>query len=174
MPVKKKVIVAIVVLAIAGGICAFLMASREQEPPQAAGNAIQRAIDEHDEMSRVAEEVAGFDPDETYAETLIGPDTYADPEGRYFSYWICLRWNSHLMNDESEIGLYSEAFDPATAESSYEVKINDGIGTVYQKDGRAYLIWSVVVDGIERLQLLDCDPIISESDMIKMAESCQK
>lgn len=98
---------------------------------------------------------------------------YNTLEGRYFSYWVCLRWNVQLKNDNSEISLYTDAFDPATAENSHAVKINDGTGTVYQKEGRAYLIWSVVVDGIERLQLLDCDPIISEYEMIKMAESCE-
>lgn len=66
-----------------------------------------------------------------------------------------------------------EVFNPETAETSREIQVGNVSGTLYEKEGRAYLIWSPVGDLRSVTLLIDYPPdAVTEEDLIKMAISC--
>lgn len=118
-------------------------------------------------------ESLGWDMDQTCVERLI-PMSMADKDGNSLTYWNYSCTRPELR--EGSPSIYIEVFDPDTAESSRSVFIDDesGLtGTIYQKNGRSYLLWIPTTDVEEHILLIDYDPdTVAESEIIKMAASC--
>lgn len=103
------------------------------------------------------------------------PTSYGDKDGNVYTFWsyTCENWEN--KPEDEPPALYQEIFDPETAETSREVQVGENPGTIYEKDGRAYLIWSPVNQMREVILMIDYDPnVFTEEDMMKVAESCAK
>ena len=97
---------------------------------------------------------------------------YSDDEGNTIIYYVCI--TTYYAADATEqIGLNTEAISavipPDEAESCRECTVSGLPAAIYQKDGRAYLCWTIIP---ELSCVIEYDPAVqSEDDMLRMAES---
>ena len=97
---------------------------------------------------------------------------YSDDEGNTIVYHVCT--TTYYEADATEqTGLNTEAIaaviPPNEAESCRECTVNGLPAAIYQKDGRAYLCWTIMP---ELSCVIEYDPAVkSEEDMLRMAES---
>ena len=104
--------------------------------------------------------------------TKVSDLVYSDNEGNTIVYHVCI--TTYYEADATEqTGLNTEAIaaviSPDEAESYRECTVSGLPAAIYQKDGRAYLCWTIRP---ELSCVLEYDPAVqSEDDMLRIAES---
>lgn len=127
-----------------------------------------------DEMMEMLNRVENALGDEWKKQTVtkVSDLVYSDNEGNTIIYHICT--TTYYEADAAEqTGLNTEAIasviDPAEAENCRECTVSDLPAAIYQKDGRAYLCWTITP---ELSCVIEYDPAVeSEEDMLRMADS---
>ena len=104
--------------------------------------------------------------------TEVSDLVYSDDEGNTIIYYVCVT-TYYEADAHNQSGLNIEAISavikPEEAESSRECTVSDLPAAIYQKDGRAYLCWTIMH---ELSCVIEYDPAIeSEANMFRMAES---
>ena len=104
--------------------------------------------------------------------TEVSDLVYSDGEGNNIIYHVCL---TTYYGDEAaaQTGLNTDAISavisPDEAESCRECTVSGLPAAIYQKDGQAYLCWTIMP---ELSCVIEYDPAAeSEEDMLRMAES---
>ena len=104
--------------------------------------------------------------------TKVSNLVYSDSGGNTIVYHVCI--TTYYEADFTEqTGLNTEAIaaviSPDEAESYRECTVSGLPAAIYQKDGRAYLCWTIMP---ELSCVIEYDPAVqSEEDMLRMAES---
>ena len=104
--------------------------------------------------------------------TKVSDLVYSDNEGNTIVYHVCI--TTYYEADATEqTGLNTEAISavvsPDEAESFRECTVSNLPAAIYQKDGRAYLCWTIIP---ELSCVIEYDPTIpKEEDIVRMAES---
>ena len=104
--------------------------------------------------------------------TKVSDLVYSDSEGNTIVYHVCI--TTYYEADSTEqTGLNTEAIaaviSPDEAESCRECTVSGLPAAIYQKDGQAYLCWTIIP---ELSCVIEYDPAVeSEEDMLRMAES---
>ena len=127
-----------------------------------------------DEMMDVLNRVENALGDEWKKQTVtkVSDLVYSDDEGNIIVYHVCT--TTYYEADATEqTGLHTEAIAaviaPDEAESCRECTVSGLPAAIYQKNGRAYLCWTIMP---ELSCVIEYDPAIeSEEDMLRMAES---
>ena len=127
-----------------------------------------------DEMMDVLNRVENALGDERKKQTVtkVSDLVYSDDEGNTIVYHVCT--TTYYEADATEqTGLNTEAIAaviaPDEAESFRECTVSGLPAAIYQKDGRAYLCWTIIP---ELSCVIEYDPAVeSEEDMLRMAES---
>lgn len=123
-----------------------------------------------DMLSRV--ENALGDEWEKQTVTKVSDLVYSDNEGNTIVYHVCI--TTHYEADSTkQTGLNTEAIaaviSPDEAERCRECTVSGLPAAIYQKNGRAYLCWTIMP---ELSCVIEYDPAVeSEEDMLRMAES---
>lgn len=104
--------------------------------------------------------------------TEVSDLVYSDDEGNTIIYYICVT-TYYEANANEQTGLNTDAIsaviNPVEAESCRNCTVRDLPAAVYQKDGRAYLCWTIMP---ELSCVIEYDPVVeSEENMLRMAES---
>lgn len=104
--------------------------------------------------------------------TKVSDLVYFDDEGNTIVYHVCVT-TYYEADDTEQSGLNTEAISavipPDEAESCRECTVSGLPATIFQKDGRAYLCWTIMP---ELSCVIEYDPAVeSEEDMLRMAES---
>lgn len=104
--------------------------------------------------------------------TKVSDLVYSDSKGHTIVYHVCTT-TYYEANATEHSGLNTEAISavisPDEAESYRECTVSGLPAAIYQKDGRAYLCWTIMP---ELSCVIEYDPAIeSEEDMLRMAES---
>ena len=104
--------------------------------------------------------------------TRVSDLVYSDDEGNTIVYHVCTT-TYYEANATEQTGLNTEAIAaiiaPDEAESYRECTVSGLPAAIYQKDGRAYLCWTIIP---ELSCVIEYDPAVeSEEDMLRMAES---
>ena len=127
-----------------------------------------------DEMMNMLNRVESALGDEWKKQTVteVSDLVYSDGEGNTIIYYVCV--TTYYEADATEqIGLNTDAISavipPNETESCRECTVSGLPAVIYQKDGRAYLCWTI----IPKLScVIEYDPAVeSEEDMLRMAES---
>lgn len=123
-----------------------------------------------DMLSRV--ENALGDEWEKQTVTKVSDLLYSDNEGNTIIYHVCIT-TYYEADSTKQTGFNTEAIaaviSPDEAESYRECTVSDLPAVIYQKDGRAYLCWTIIP---ELSCVIEYDPAVqSEEDMLRMAES---
>ena len=106
------------------------------------------------------------------AVTKVSDLVYSDDEGNTIVYHVCT--TTYYEADYAEqTGLNTDAISavisPDEAESYREYTVSGLPAAIYQKNGRAYLCWTIMP---ELSCVIEYDPAVeSEEDMLRMAES---
>lgn len=153
---KRLIVTAIIVLVI--GMVFFLS---NHTAPQ----------DEMQEMLNRVEDALGDDWKKQTV-TEVSNLVYSDDEGNTIIYYVCVT-TYYEADTNNQSGLNIEAIsaviNPEEAESSRECTVSDLPAAIYQKDGRAYLCWTIMP---ELSCVIEYNPAIeSEANMFRMAES---
>lgn len=127
-----------------------------------------------DEMMDMLNRVENALGDEWKKQTVteVSDLVYSDDEGNTIIYYVCI--TTYYAADATEqTGLNTDAISavipPDTAESCRECTVSGLPAAIYQKDGRAYLCWTIIP---ELSCVIEYDPAVeSEEDMLRMAES---
>ena len=127
-----------------------------------------------DEMMDMLNRVENALGDEWKKQTVtkVSDLVYSDSEGNTIVYHVCI--TAYYEADSAEqTGLNTEAIaaviSPDEAESFRECTVSGLPAAIYQKDGRAYLCWTIIP---ELSCVIEYDPAVeSEEDMLRMAES---
>ena len=127
-----------------------------------------------DEMMDVLSQVEKALGDEWKKQTVtkVSDLVYSDDGGNTIVYHVCA--TTYYEADATEqTGLNTEAIAaviaPDEAESFRECTVSGLPAAIYQKDGRAYLCWTIIP---ELSCVIEYDPAVeSEEDMLRMAES---
>lgn len=127
-----------------------------------------------DEMQDMLNRVEDALGDEWKKQTVteVSDLVYADDKGNTIIYYVCV--TTYFEADATDqIGLNTAAIsaviNPEEAESSRDCTVSDLPAAIYQKDGRAYLCWTIMP---ELSCVIEYDPAIeSEANMFRMAES---
>ena len=104
--------------------------------------------------------------------TKVSDFVYSDGKGNTIIYYVCI--TTYYEADATEqTGLNTEAIaaviSPDEAESCRECTVSGLPAAIYQKDGQAYLCWTIMP---ELSCVIEYDPAFeSEEDMLRMAES---
>lgn len=104
--------------------------------------------------------------------TKVSDLVYSDDEGNTIVYHVCT--TTYYEADYAEqTGLNTDAISavisPDETESYRECTISGLPAAIYQKNGRAYLCWTIMP---ELSCVIEYDPAVeSEEDMLRMAES---
>lgn len=104
--------------------------------------------------------------------TKVSDLVYSDDEGNTIVYHVCI--TTHYEADSAkQTGLNTDAISavisPDEAENCRECTVSGHPAAIYQKDGRAYLCWTIIP---ELSCVIEYDPAVeSEEDMLRMAES---
>ena len=104
--------------------------------------------------------------------TKVSDLVYSDEGGNTIIYHVCT--TTYYEADSTEqTGLNTEAIaaviSPDEAESCRECTVSGLPAAIYQKDGQAYLCWTIIP---ELSCVIEYDPAVeSEEDMLRMAES---
>lgn len=158
MKTKIWIIIAVVVVLL---IPSAVIASTNHPTPQ-------------DEMQDMLNRVEGALSEEWKTQTVTEvPDlVYSDEEGNTIIYYVCVT-SYYEANANDHTGLNMDAIyaviNPDKAESIRECTVSDLPAAIYQKDGRAYLCWTIMP---EVSCVIEYDPAVeSEADIFRMAES---
>ena len=97
---------------------------------------------------------------------------YSGDEGNTVIYHICVT-TYYEADATGQTGLNTEAISavipPDEAESCRECTVSGLPAAIYQKDGRAYLCWTIIP---ELSCVIEYDPAVeAEEDMLRMAQS---
>ena len=104
--------------------------------------------------------------------TKVSDLVYSDDKGNTIVYHVCT--TTYYETDTSQqSGLNTEAISavisPNEAEKYRECTVSGLPAAIYQKDGRAYLCWTIIP---ELSCVIEYDPAVeSKEDMLHMAES---
>ena len=104
--------------------------------------------------------------------TKVSDLVYSDNGGNTIVYHVCI--TTHYEADSTkQTGLNTEAIaaviSPDEAERCRECTVSGLPAAIYQKDGQAYLCWTIIP---ELSCVIEYDPAVeSEEDMLRMAES---
>ena len=104
--------------------------------------------------------------------TKVSDFVYSDSKGNTIIYYVCI--TTYYEADATEqTGLNTEAIaaviSPDEAESCRECTVSGLPAAIYQKDGQAYLCWTIMP---ELSCVIEYDPAFeSEEDILRMAES---
>ena len=106
------------------------------------------------------------------AVTKVSNLVYSDNDGNTIIYHVCTT-TYYEADTTDQTGLNTEAIAsviaPDEAESFRECTVSGIPAAIYQKDGRAYLCWTVIP---ELSFVIEYDPIVeSEQNILRMAES---
>ena len=104
--------------------------------------------------------------------TKVSDLVYSDDEGNTIVYHVCTT-TYYEADSATQSGLNTDAISgvisPDEAESYRECTVSGLPAAIYQKDGRAYLCWTIMP---ELSCVIEYDPTVqSEEDMLRMAES---
>ena len=104
--------------------------------------------------------------------TEVSDLVYSDGEGNNIIYHVCLTTYCGI-EAIAQTGLNADAISavisPDEAESCRECTVSGLSAAIYQKDGQAYLCWTIMP---ELSCVIEYDPAAeSEEDMLRMAES---
>ena len=104
--------------------------------------------------------------------TKVSDLVYSDDEGNTIVYHVCTTTYYEADGNE-QTGLNTDAISavisPEEAESYRECTVSGLPAAIYQKDGQAYLCWTIVP---ELSCVIEYDPTVeSEEDILRMAES---
>lgn len=131
-------------------------------------------IASHDEMLDVLDHAESALGDKWKKQTVteVSDLVYSDDEGNTIIYYVCVTtYYDTDSNDQSGLNtdVISAVIDPDEAESSREHTVSGLPAAIYQKDGRAYLCWTIIP---ELSCVIEYDPAVeSEADILRMAES---
>lgn len=127
-----------------------------------------------DEMQEILNRVEDALGDDWKKQTVteVSNLVYSDDEGNTIIYYVCVTtYYEADANNQSGLNIeaISAVINPEEAESSRECTVSDLPAAIYQKDGRAYLCWTIMP---ELSCVIEYDPAIeSEANMLRMAES---
>ena len=104
--------------------------------------------------------------------TEVSDLVYSDGEGNSIIYHVCLT-TYYGVEATAQTGLNTDAISavisPDETESCRECTVSGLPAAIYQKDGHAYLCWTIMP---ELSCVIEYDPAAeSEEDMLRMAES---
>lgn len=104
--------------------------------------------------------------------TEVSNIAYSDEEGNNIIYHVCLT-TYYGVEVAAQTDLNTDAISavisPDEAESCRECTVSGLPAAIYQKDGQAYLCWTIMP---ELSCVIEYDPAVeSEEDMLRMAES---
>ena len=104
--------------------------------------------------------------------TKVSDLVYSDNEGNTIIYHVCTT-TYYEADSSKQTGLNTDAIStvisPDEAESCRECTVSGLPAAIYQKNGRAYLCWTIMP---ELSCVIEYDPAVeSEEDMLRMAES---
>ena len=104
--------------------------------------------------------------------TKVSDLVYSDDEGNTIVYHVCTT-TYYEVGSAKQTGLNTDAISavisPDEAESCRECTVSGLPAAIYQKNGRAYLCWTIIP---ELSCVIEYDPAVeSEEDMLRMAES---
>ena len=104
--------------------------------------------------------------------TEVSNIAYSDEEGNNIIYHVCLT-TYYGVEATAQTDLNTDAISavisPDEAESCRECTVSGLPAAIYQKDGQAYLCWTIMP---ELSCVIEYDPAVeSEEDMLRMAES---
>ena len=127
-----------------------------------------------DEMMDMLNRVENALGDEWKKQTVtkVSDLVYSDNEGNTIIYHVCT--TTYYEADAAEqTGLNTDAIasviDPVEAVNCRECTVSGLPAVIYQKDGRAYLCWTIIP---ELSCVIEYDPAVErEEDMLRMAES---
>ena len=127
-----------------------------------------------DEMMNMMNRVENALGDEWEKKTVteVSDLVYSDGEGNNIIYHVCL--TTYYGNEAiAQTGLNADAISavisPDEAESCRECTVSGLPAAIYQKDGQAYLCWTIMP---ELSCVIEYDPAAeNEEDMLRMAES---
>ena len=127
-----------------------------------------------DEMMNMLNRVENALGDEWKKQTVteVFDLEYSDDEGNTIVYHVCVT-AYYEANSAKQSGLNADAISavisPDEAESCRECTVSGLPASIYQKDDRAYLCWTIIP---ELSCVIEYDPTVeSEEDMLRMAES---
>lgn len=104
--------------------------------------------------------------------TEVSDLVYSDDEGNTIIYYVCVTtYYEADANDQTGLNMdaISAVINLDKAESIRECTVSDLPSAIYQKDGRAYLCWTILP---ELSCVIEYDPAVeSEADIFRMAES---
>ena len=127
-----------------------------------------------DEMMDMLNRVENALGDEWKKQTItkVSDLVYSDDEGNTIVYHVCTT-TYYETDTTQQSGLNTEAISavisPDEAESYRECTVSGLPAAIYQKNGRAYLCWTIIP---ELSCVIEYDPAVeSEEDMLRMAES---
>ena len=129
---------------------------------------------QEDEMMDMLNRVENALGDEWKKQTItkVSDLVYSDNDGNTIIYYVCtIRY--YEANSVKQSGINTDAIStvisPDKAESYRECTVSGLPAAIYQKDGRAYLCWTIIP---ELSCVIEYDPAVeSEEDMLRMAES---
>ena len=129
---------------------------------------------QQDQMMNMLNRVENAVGDEWKKQTVteVSDLVYSDNEGNNIVYYVCAT-TYYEADATKQSGLNTEAISavisPDEAESCQECTVSGLPATLYQKDGQAYLCWTIRP---ELSCIIEYDPAVeSEKDMFRMAES---
>ena len=127
-----------------------------------------------DEMMDMLNRVENALGDEWKKQTVtkVSDLVYSDDEGNTIVYHVCTT-TYYEADSSKQTGLNTDAISavisPDEAESYRECTVSGLPAAIYQKNGRAYLCWTIMP---ELSCVIEYDPAVeSEEDMLRMAES---
>ena len=127
-----------------------------------------------DEMMNMLNRVENAVGDERKKQTVtkVSDLAYSDDEGNTIVYHVCTT-TYYEADFSKQTGLNTDAISavisPDEAESCRECTVSGLPAAIYQKNGRAYLCWTIIP---ELSCVIEYDPAVeSEEDMLRMAES---
>ena len=127
-----------------------------------------------DEMMDMLNRVENALGDEWKKQTVtkVSDLVYSDNEGNTIVYHVCTT-TYYEADFAKQTGLNTDAISavisPDEAESCRDCTVSGLPAAIYQKNGRAYLCWTIIP---ELSCVIEYDPTVkSEEDMLRMAES---
>lgn len=157
---KKKLWIIIAVVVVLLVLVAVIVSSNHSAPQ-----------DEMQDMLNRVEDALGEEWNRQTV-TEVSDLVYSDDEGNTIIYYVCVT-TYYEADPNEQNGLNTDAIaaviDPDEAESCRECTVSDLSASIYQKDGRAYLCWTIIP---ELSCVIEYDPAVeSEADIFCMAES---
>ena len=127
-----------------------------------------------DEMMNMLNRVENALGDEWKKQTVtkVSDLVYSDDEGNTIVYHVCTT-TYYEADSAKQTRLNTDAISavisPDEVENCRECTVSGLPAAIYQKDGRAYLCWTIIP---ELSCVIEYDPAVeSEEDMLRMAES---